>query len=152
MADNDINRRDLIAALGAGAGLALWGAGAANLLAAESGCCPASKQALKYHHIGIPTDKKHDKERLLEDSKVYITDPGDDPFRIEWCRWMPDSPAPERLRKWPHIAFEVDDVDVQVAKYDAAQVFIKPFSPFEGVKVAFIDHEGMAIEFFQKTK
>jgi diaminopimelate epimerase len=56
------------------------------------------------------------------------------------------------MKTWAHIAFQVDDVEAEVAKYDASKIFAKPYVPFEGVKVAFIDHEGMLIEFLQIVK
>jgi hypothetical protein len=143
----DVNRRDLLAAAGA-AGLLGFGV-IGSLSAEESGKGPAP---LKFHHIGLPTDKKHDNERFLAESKVYITQPSADAFRVEWCRWLPDSPAPEKLRTYPHLAFEVEDVEKEIAKYDPAAVFIKPFVPFEGVKVGFIEHEGFLIELLQNTK
>lgn len=145
---NEMARREMLLATGAGVGL-LGLISAAEALAAPDA---QGKKPLVFHHIGIPTDKKRDKERLLADSKVYITDPADDPFRVEWCRWLPGSPAAEKLQKYPHIAFQVDDVEAEIAKYDPAKVFAKPFVPFEGVKVAFIDHDGFLVEFLQVTK
>ena len=143
----DINRRDLLAAAGAAG---LLGLGAIGPLSAEEAA--KGQPAIKFHHIGLPTDKKHDNEQFLADAKVYITQPSADPFRIEWCRWLPESTAPEKLRTYPHLAFEVDDVEKEIAKYDPAKVFMKPSSPFEGVKVGFIEHEGFLIEFLQNTK
>ena len=91
-------------------------------------------------------------KRYLAEAKVYITDPAADPFRIEWCRWMPDSPAAAKLKTWPHLAFQVEDCEAEIAKYEPSQVFAKPFVPFEGVKVGFIDHQGFLIEFLEVTK
>ena len=74
-----------------------------------------------------------------------------DPYHIEWCRWLPESKDPKLLRTTVHLAFEVDCVETEVKKYDAKEVFLKPFVPFEGVKVAFILYEGQLIEFLEKT-
>lgn len=140
----DVNRRDLLAAAAALAGLGA----AESLLAADGGPAPS----LRFHHVGIPTNKKRENERFLEESKVYITDPAADPFRIEWCRWLPESTAGQKLKNQPHLAFQVDDCEAQIAKYPAEMVFAKPFVPFAGVKVGFIEYEGFLIEFLEVTK
>ena len=75
--DTDIRRRDLLAAAGALAGMAGLG-WAESLSAAEKSVASATR---KFHHIGLPTDKKRENERYLAESKVYITDPAADPFR-----------------------------------------------------------------------
>jgi hypothetical protein len=146
--ETDIRRRDLLAAAGVMAGIAGFGL-AESLSAAEKS---AGATPRKFHHVGIPTDKKRENERYLAEAKVYITDPAADPFRIEWCRWMPDSPAAAKLKTWPHLAFQVEDCEAEIAKYEPSKVFAKPFVPFEGVKVGFIEHEGFLIEFLEVTK
>ena len=139
------------------AGIAGIGAVLAGILAddAEAGCgsCgPKKAPTLKYDHLGVPTKNKHKDEKFLADAKVYITDPEKDPFRVEWCRWMPDSESPEELKTTTHIAFEVDDVKKTMAKFDKKDIFIEPFSPFEGTTVGFINHEGLLVEFLQRDK
>ena len=138
---------------GAGLGLILTGLGVTEShaeTAAKSAADPRKLPCGAFHHIGVPTKIKHDKETYLEDSKVYITDPDEHPYHIEWCRWMPGSEAPELLRTTTHIAFRVKDVDAELAKYDKKDIFLEPFVPFEGAKVAFINHEGTLIELLQK--
>jgi len=139
---------------GAGLGLMLAGLGAADAADAprDAGDLGASKNMPcgAFHHIGVPTTTKHDDEQYLDDAKVYITDPDKHPFHIEWCRWMPGSESPELLRTTTHVAFLVKDVEAEVAKYDKKDIFIEPFVPFEGAKVAFINHEGTLVEFLQK--
>ena len=156
------NRRSMLKASGAGLGLALAGLGAAGVsavtavteshaaTAAKSAADPRSLPCGAFHHIGVPTKIKHENETYLEASKVYITDPDTHPYHIEWCRWMPGSESPELLRTTTHIAFLVKSVDAELAKYDKKDIFIEPFEPFAGAKVAFINHEGTLIELLQK--
>lgn len=174
-----IDRRSMLRT--AGLGLALAGATISESLANCGGCgpkegdkdkeakkCPhshphshaakgtkcGSDRAFKrkqFHHIGIPTQTRHENERYLAGGLVYITDPEQHPYHIEWCRWLPESKDPELLRTTPHIAFEVGCVDSEIAKYDEKEIYLKPFVPFQGVKVAFVNHEGTLIEFLQKT-
>lgn len=146
-----ISRRSMLKASGAGLGLALAGCQQMGAPARKKRGPGKAFARADYHHLGLPTQTKHENERFLTDSKVYITDPEKDPFRIEWCRWLPDSEAPEKLKTETHIAFEVDDVEAEVAKYKKEEIFLAPGVPFEGVKVAFILYEGALIEFLQKT-
>lgn len=101
-----------------------------------------------FHHFGIPTDQPHDHETHLADACLFITDCQASPNKIEWLRFEPGSPMPEILKTMPHIAYEVDDLQAEMA---GAQVLMEPFSPLEGVTVAFIIEEGAPIELMQMT-
>lgn len=148
---DEMNRRSMLKTAGAGLGLAL----AAGCTTASTG--EARKVAIpewgEFHHVGIPTQTKHDNEYYIEGGKVFITSPDHSVGRIEWCRWEPDSEDPELLRTTTHIAFNVEDVDAAMTKAekDGNEIFLEPFVPFEGVKVGFIKHEGVLIEFLEKT-
>ena len=102
----------------------------------------------KFHHVGIPTDRQHENEQYLEPARLYITDADASPYAIEWLRFEPGSPMPDQLKTQAHLAFEVDDL---AAELEGRQVLIEPFEPMEGVKVAFILHEGTPIEFMQTS-
>ena len=99
-----------------------------------------------FHHFGIPTDQAHDNESYLEEARLYITDPQTSPNRIEWLRFEADSPMPEILKTVPHIAYQVEDIQ---AGLQGAEVLLEPFSPIEGITVAFIIEEGAPIELMQ---
>jgi hypothetical protein len=103
---------------------------------------------MKLRHVGFPTEIEHANETLLEAAGVYVTDPEADPYLIEWLRFLPDSPMPKELKTGPHLAFEVDDL---AAALDGMTVLIEPFSPAEGVSVAFVLHQGVPIEFMQTS-
>jgi len=150
----NVSRRSMLQTTGAGVGAILAGLQVADA-EAKCGSC-GSKDArrfprAKFHHVGIPTQVKHKNERYLAGGKVYITNPDDHPYHIEWCRWLPESKDPKLLRTTVHLAFEVDCVEKELAKYTDKEIYLKPFVPFEGVKVAFILHEGHLIEFLEKT-
>jgi len=102
----EMDRRMLLKTAGVGIALAFAGLKADAVLGAESSG-DAKKLALPratFHHIGVPTQTKHEDERFLEGGKVYITDPDKSPYHIEWCRWLPESKDPELLRTKPHLA------------------------------------------------
>jgi hypothetical protein len=108
-----------------------------------------NKLNLKYHHIGIPTDKPIKGEVYLKDYKVYHFGYEQSEYGIEWMRYEKDCKLPEIVKTLPHIAFEVDDI------YEAMKgkkVIIEPNSPSDGNIVAFIEENGAPIEFIQIKK
>ena len=98
----------------------------------------------QFHHVGIPTDEPQPGEMYVEDTKVWVTDPLDHPYKVEYLRYEPDSPVTGPLRELPHIAFETDDVQRELA---AKQVILEPFSPMEGLTVAFVMEDGAVVEY-----
>lgn len=100
----------------------------------------------RYHHIGIPTNSERRDETYLEQYKVYVSGYETSPYGVEWMRFEPDSPLPELVKTVPHVAFEVDDLEAELA---GKEVLIEPSSPAEGVRVAFIVEDGAPIEFIQ---
>ena len=103
---------------------------------------------MQFHHVGVPSAKKRPNETYLADAKLYITDVAADPYAIEWLRFEADSPLPDVLKKTTHLAFKVDDIE---AALKGKEVLIPPFAPMEGVRAAFILHEGVPVEFMQGT-
>lgn len=95
------------------------------------------------HHIGIPTSKTQENETYLEGAKLYVTDADSSPNKIEWLRFEADSPMPDLLKTTAHIAYKVDDIATEMAGRD---VLLEPFSPMDGVTVAFVIEEGAPIE------
>ena len=104
---------------------------------------------LKYHHLGVPTDKPQENETYLEEFKVYVVGYEKNPFGIELMRYEKDCPLPEIVKTMPHIAFEVENL---LAELKGKDVIIQPNSPSEGVTVAFINFNGVPVEFLQFDK
>ena len=96
--------------------------------------------------MGIPTTEQRPGETYLERFKVYVAGYETSPFGIEWMRFEPDSPFPELVKTVPHVAFEVDDLDAALAGHE---ILIAPNSPSQGVRVAFIVHDGAPVEFLE---
>jgi len=101
---------------------------------------------LRYHHLGIPTQQPRPDETYLEGFKTYVSGYETSPFGIEWMRFEPDCPLPELVKTVPHVAFEVDDLDAALV---GQEVLIPPNKPSEGVRVAFIVHDGAPVEFLE---
>ncbi len=102
---------------------------------------------MQYHHVGIPTQEKQQDEIYVEGGKVSITDAEKSEFGIEWLRFDADSPMPELVKKVPHVAFVVDDLDATLA---GKEVIMEPFMATDVLRVAFIVADGAPIELMQR--
>ena len=100
----------------------------------------------EYHHVGIPTKVKRDGETYLEQFKVFVSGYDTNPYGVEWMRFEPDCPLPELVKRIPHVAFKVDNLEEEIR---GKKVLIQPNSPSEGVRVAFIVENGAPIEFLE---
>ena len=105
----------------------------------------------RYHHIGIPTDKKMPDERYLSQYKFYVSGFNTSPFGIEWMRFEDDCPLSELIKTVPHIAFEVDDLDKALSEHDF-EIISQPGSPSEGVRAALIKHNEAPVELIEFRK
>lgn len=102
----------------------------------------------KYHHLGIPTNKKLPNEKYLPQFKFYVSGFSTSPFGIEWMRFEKDSPIDKLIQTVPHLAFEVDDLDLELETHDF-KIITEPNSPSDGVRVAMIEHNGAPIELIE---
>jgi len=101
---------------------------------------------MRYHHIGIPTTASFEGEIPLPQLKVTVSDHKNNPFGIQWQRYWEGAPYPDLVKTVPHVAFEVDDLDVAIA---GKKVIIAPNAPSPGVLVAFIEVNGAPVELLQ---
>ncbi|HSG08661.1 MAG TPA: hypothetical protein VLA36_09890 [Longimicrobiales bacterium] len=99
-----------------------------------------------YHHVGIPTSVVREDETHLPEFGMHVSGFETSPFGIEWMRFDEGSPLPELVKTVPHVAFEVDDLE---AALQGHEVLIEPNSPSDGVRVAFIVHDGAPVEFLE---
>jgi hypothetical protein len=107
----------------------------------------------RYHHIGIPTNEPIQDEIYLPEFKLYVGGFSTSPYGIEWMRFEAESPVHELIQRVPHIAFEVDNLDLELRKHNF-NIITKPNSPAFGTRVAMIEHNGAPIELieFQQKK
>lgn len=103
-------------------------------------------EGLRYHHLGIPTEETREGETYLPQFGMYVSGFDSSPFGVEWMRFEEDSPIPELVKRVPHVAFEVEHLD-EVLR--GREVLIPPNSPSEGIRVAFIVHDGAPVEFLE---
>jgi hypothetical protein len=103
----------------------------------------------RYHHVGIPTDTVREGEVYLEEFGMYVSGFDTSPYGVEWMRFEPGSPISELVRTEPHVAFEVDDLDRAL---EGKELIGEESSPMEGIRVAMILHNGMAVELLEFSK
>lgn len=102
----------------------------------------------RFHHIGIPTNEVIKDEKYLPEYKIGVGGFDTSPFGIEWMRFEKESDVNELIKRVPHIAFEVDDIELELKKHDFT-IITHSNSPSEGVKVVMIEHNGAPIELIE---
>ncbi len=103
-------------------------------------------QSAKFHHYGVPTTVKGGNEVFIEGAGVHVTDPEANPYKIEFLRFEPDSPMPDAVKKNPHAAFIVEDLDAALLNQN---VIIPPFDATDTLRVAFITDGPAVIELME---
>jgi hypothetical protein len=63
-------------------------------------------------------------------------------------RFESDSPVDELIRSVPHIAFEVDDLELEIQKHNL-RIITPPNAPSRGIRVAMIIHNGTPVELIE---
>ena len=53
---------------------------------------------MTFDHVGLITDEKKEKENWVESTRVWVTNPKEHPFNIEWLRYEMDSPVKGPVR------------------------------------------------------
>jgi hypothetical protein len=106
------------------------------------------KWGWRYHHLGIPTSNPIEDEQYLPKFKLYVGGFEQSPYGIEWMRFEANSPVDDLIRRVPHIAFEVDDLDFELNMHKFT-IITPPNVPGEGIRVAMIEHNGAHIELIE---
>jgi hypothetical protein len=101
---------------------------------------------VQFDHIGVPAAAKREGMRFLESKRLWLTSPGDHPYRVEWLWYEADSPEHELVRTVPHVAYLVDSLEEALA---GGEVIAEPFDVFGEARVAFIEVDGAPVEFVQ---
>jgi hypothetical protein len=101
---------------------------------------------VKYSHLGVPTRSGFDGEIDLPHLQMTVSDHRRNPFGIQLQRYWKGAPYPELVKTVPHVAFEVDDL---AAALDGQRIIIQPNSPSPGLRVAFIEVDGVPVELME---
>lgn len=100
----------------------------------------------KFSHIGIPTQVEKNWDGFYEPGKIHYTDFSKDEYGVEWIKCDMDSPMPEMFKNVAHVAYLVDNIEDALKE---KEILVETFSPAEGVRVAFIIHNGSPVEFME---
>ncbi len=106
------------------------------------------KWGWKFHHLGIPGTEKKPGEKYHPAFKFYHSGFPTSPFGVEWMRFDTDSPVHPLIKKVPHLAFVVEDLDFELTRPEL-NIISEPNPPMEGVRVAMIEHDGAPIELIE---
>jgi hypothetical protein len=102
---------------------------------------------MKFEHIGLIAHEKKSGEDFVEATRVWVTNPKDHPYHVEWLRYEPDSPVTGPVREQAHVAYSVDDL--QEASR-GLEVLIEPFEVGGFVRVGFYRyHDGTVVELME---
>lgn len=102
---------------------------------------------IELDHIGLITSEKKDKEKYAAGMKLWLTDPKDNPFNIEWLRFEEDSLVKGPVREKNHIAYRVDDLE-EASK--GLKILMEPFKTENFLKIGFYEYEdGTVLELMQ---
>ncbi|MEW6991643.1 VOC family protein [Colwelliaceae bacterium 6441] len=106
-------------------------------------------QKLRFHHVGIPTDRKLSDVDYNDELKFHGQGYFDNPYGIEWHNFDEDNQLNDIIKTRPHVGFVVDDLEEAIK---GKEVLLAPTSPTEGVVVAFILDGENLIELLQFNK
>lgn len=100
---------------------------------------------MTYHHTGIPVFDKMEGMTFIEPLKVWVTDAGSNPYKVEWLYFEPDSPMAAAIQDETHVAYVVEDIEAAVK----GKSVLLPVCELPGLKLAFIYDQGLPIELLQ---
>jgi hypothetical protein len=101
----------------------------------------------RFHHIGLVAQKAMPGEVFYEMLNVWGTSPDDDPNRVEWVRFSPDSPlADTPVARMPHVSWAVDNLE---AELEGKDVVVPPTTAAEGVRIAYFMQDGALVEYLE---
>lgn len=103
-----------------------------------------------FDHVAIPTTEVYPNAVRVEENQVWITNPRQHAFNIEFMRYDDDSTAPETVRTRPHVAYRTSNLEEAMKGHKIVQ---PPFDPsgVGFVKVGFIEIDGVLIELMEYT-
>jgi hypothetical protein len=104
---------------------------------------------MEFDHVGMITDQPKSEEDFVEATRVWVTDPKEHPYHVEWLRYEPDSPVTGPVRECPHVAYRVTNLE-ETAK--DMKVLLEPFEVGGFVRVGFYQsQDGAVIELMEYT-
>lgn len=102
---------------------------------------------MEFDHVGLITGEKKGGEDWVQATRVWVTNPKEHPFHVEWLRYESDSPVTGPVREQPHVAYKVGSLD-EAAK--GLKVLLEPFEVAGFVRVGFYEYaDGSVVELME---
>ena len=102
----------------------------------------------EYMHIGIPVTNKKPGMTYAEGMKLWMSNPDDYDYKIEYLKFEEGTPFPEIMHRNPHIAFKVDNLEEHLEKADEVIFPATEIAP--GTRIAFAIVDGVILEFYEQ--
>lgn len=104
---------------------------------------------MKFLHLGIPTEHKIEEKTYsyVEKIKLYVTNPDEHEFKLQFVWAEPDSPLPEIVRKEKHLSIQVDDMEEAIKQYD--YVAYPPKAINDKLKICFAVKDSVLFELME---
>jgi len=103
---------------------------------------------MEFNHIGLVTDEKKARENFVAATRVWVTNPDEHPFRVEWLRFEPDTPVTGPVRTEPHVSFRVanlaeasKDLKVLMAPFDVGFATVAFYQTPDGAVVELMEYK-----------
>jgi hypothetical protein len=108
------------------------------------------KTSMEFDHIGLITTEKKSNEDWVEATRVWVTNPKEHPFHVEWLRFAPDSQVTGPTREKPHVAYRVKNI-TEASK--GLKVLLEPFEVGGFLRVGFFEcQDGAMVELMEYLK
>ena len=101
----------------------------------------------EYMHIGIPITNKKPGMTYVDGMKIWMSNPDDYKYKIEYLKFEEGTPFPEIMHRNPHIAFKVDNIEEHLEETD--EVIFPPTEIGPGTRLAFALLDGVILEFYE---
>ncbi len=101
-----------------------------------------------YMHVGIPVTNKKPNMTYVEGMKLWMSNPDDHEYKIEYLKFEEGTPFPEIMHKNPHVAYKVDNLEKYIE--DADQLIFGPAQASETARLAFVIKDDTIIELYEE--
>lgn len=102
----------------------------------------------QYMHIGIPVTNKKPGMTYNPDMKLWMSNPDDYDYKIEYLKFEEGTPFPEIMHKNPHVAYKVDALAPYIE--DADELIFGPADAGPGARLAFVIKDDTIIELYEE--
>jgi len=104
----------------------------------------------EFMHIGIPITNKKPGMTYADGMKIWMSNPDDYEYKIEYLKFEEGTPFPEIMHRNPHVAYKVDNLEKHLE--DADETIFPPTEIGPGIRIAFAIKDGAILEFYEQAE